>query len=54
MTLKEKIQAKIDAHKAEIVSLEADLAAGGSWLEQEMDAAEEWFATKLAKLKAAL
>ena len=54
MTLKEKIQAAIDAHKAEIATLEAHLAEGGTWLEQEEDKVEQWFADKWASLKAKL
>ncbi len=50
-TLREKYQSLIDGHKAEIVKLEAELAAGGTWLEQEWDKVEEWFAAKIAQLK---
>ena len=54
MTLKDKIQAKIDALKAEITTLEAHLAEGGTWLEQDEDKVEQWFADKWAALKAKL
>ena len=51
MTLREKIQAQIDAHKAEIATLEAHLAAGGTWLEQEINSVEEWFKALIAKIR---
>lgn len=54
MTLKEKLQAKIDTLKAEVVVLEGHLAEGGTWLEQEEDKVEQWFADLYAKIKAAL
>jgi vacuolar-type H+-ATPase subunit E/Vma4 len=49
-TVREKLQTQIDAKKAEIATLEADLAAGGTWLEQEEAALETWFATLKSKL----
>ena len=54
MTLKEKIQAKIDSHKAEIAILEAHLAEGGTWLEQEEDKVEQWLSGLIDLVKAKL
>lgn len=58
MTLREEIQSKIDAIKtkaaADVAELETHLAAGGSWLEQETTAFEEWAKNLVAKVRAAL
>ena len=51
MTLKEKIQAKIDALKAEVAVYEQHLAVGGTWLEQEEDKVEQWFSALLTSIK---
>ena len=40
MTLREQIQAQIDAHKAQIAMLEQHLAAAGTWLEEEVSIAK--------------
>ncbi len=54
MTLREEIQAKIEAHKAQIAELEAHLAAGGTWLEQEAEKAKEWIVAFVDKVRAKL
>lgn len=54
MTLKQEIQAKLDAYKAEVAALEAHLAAGGTWLDQEVDSLEAWFKDVVAKVRSKL
>lgn len=54
MTLKDEINAKLTAYKAEVASLEAHLAAGGTWLDQEVDGLEQWFKDVVAKVRSKL
>lgn len=54
MTLKQEIQAKLDAYKAEVTALEAHLAAGGTWLDQETDNLETWFKDVVSKVRSKL
>lgn len=42
MNFGEKIKAEIESHKTAIASLEAQLAAGESWLGKECDALWGW------------
>ena len=57
-TVREEIQAKIDAIKAkaaaEIAELEDHLAKGGNVIDQEFEAAKEWLEGVIAKARAAL
>ena len=42
MTIRTSLEAKIAELKAETAALEAELAAGGTWLEKEWTALEAW------------
>lgn len=51
MTLKADIEAKIAALKAEIAILEAHVASGGSWLDQEITVVEEFVKNIVARVR---
>jgi hypothetical protein len=54
-TVREEIQAKIDAIKAkaaaDVAELEAHLAVGGDWIDKEFTAAKEWLEGVVAKVR---
>lgn len=58
MTLREEIVAKIDAIKAksaaDVSELEAHLAAGGTWLDQEYEALKAHIDAVVIKVRAAI
>lgn len=49
-TVKAEIEAKVTALKAEVAELETHLAAGGSWLDQEVSVVEAFVKNIIARI----
>ena len=54
MTIRTELDAKIAATKAELAVLEAELATGGTWLEKEWTALEDWVKQLKARVTGSL